>query len=192
MSNFDIPEPEGVFRAPYPAQYRTEAVLKDASPISIRPIRPEDASLLVEFFNGLSQASVILRFLAPMKALSPEWVIHLTRIDYTQDVALVALKEIDFRERILGVCRIMGEPDSKKGELAVVITDRWQGKGMGKILSQRAISIAKELGMTSIWGIVSPQNKIFLALADKLGFTTKLDATAGLYQIDMDLIPSSR
>ncbi len=191
MTDFDIPEPD-VFRASYPAQYVTEAVLKDGSVTTIRPIRPDDASLLEEFFNGLSQASVIFRFLAPLKSLSPEWVIHLTRIDYTQDVALVAVKEIDSSERILGVCRIMRERDSTKGEIAVVIDDRWQGKGMGKTLCQRSLSIAGELGITSVWGLVSPRNKVFLALGEKLGFSTKLDSTAGLYEIHMTLSPRSR
>ena len=161
-------------------------MLKDGTIVSIRPIRPEDAPLLVEFFNGLSEASIIFRFLGPLKTLPPEWVIHFTRIDYSQDVALVAVKEIESRERILGVCRIMRKPDSTRGELAVVIDDHWQGKGIGKILSQRCISIAKKLGMNSIWGIVSPQNKKFLALAKKLGFTVKIDPGAGAYCIDMN------
>lgn len=191
MGDFNIPEPTDIFQAPYPTRYMSKADLKDGSVVSIRPIRPEDAPLLVEFFNGLSQASVIFRFLAPLKALPPEWVIRLTRIDYSEDVALVAVTELESRERILGVCRIMREPDSTKGELAVVVDDHWQGKGMGKILCRQSLRVAADLGMTSIWGLVSPRNKVFLTLAEKLGFATKLDPGAGLYEIDMNLVPSS-
>jgi acetyltransferase len=192
MGDLDIPEPVDVFGDSYTAQYRTEAVLKDGTLISIRPIRPEDAPLLVEFFNGLSKDSVIFRFLVPVKALPPEWVIHFTRIASTRDVALVAVKEIESRERILGVCRIMREQDSTTGELAVVIDDGWQRKGIGEVLCQLSMTIAKELGMTSIWGIVSPRNKRFLALAKKLSFTIKLDIGEGLYEVEMNLIASPR
>jgi acetyltransferase len=185
MSDFYIPEP--VSRSSYPEDQRTEAVLKDGSVISIRPIRPEDAALLVEFFNGLSEASIIFRFLGPLKTLPPEWVNHFTRIDYTQDVALVGAKKIESHERILGVCRIMRKPDSTRGELAVVIDDLWQGKGIGRILAERCITIAKKLGMESVWGIVSPQNMTFLSLAKKLGFTIEVEPGAGVYRIEMSL-----
>jgi acetyltransferase len=188
MVDFHIPEP--VSLSSYPEERRTEAVLKDGTIISIRTIRPEDAPLLVEFFNGLSEASIIFRFLGPLKTLPPEWVNHFTRIDYTQDVALVALKEIESRERILGVCRIMRKPDSTRGELAVVIDDLWQGKGIGRILSERCIPIAKKLGIESVWGIVSLENKKFLSLAKKLGFTIEVEPGADVYRIEMSLNPN--
>ena len=190
MGDVGIPEPYS--RSSYPAGQRTEAALKDGAIISVRPIRPEDTPLLVEFFNGLSEDSIVFRFLGPLKALPAEWVMRFTRIDYTQDVALVAAKEIESRERLLGVCRIMRKPRSTSGELAVVIDDAWQGKGLGKMLSQRCIGIAKGLGMKSIWGIVSAQNKKFLALAEKLGFTIEIEPGADVYRINMDLTSNSR
>jgi len=191
MGDLDVTEPDEVSGAPYPEHYRTNAVLNGGLSISVRPIKPEDAPLLVEFFNGLSAASVIFRFLTHLKTLPPEWVEHFTRIDYSQDVALVAVKEIESRERILGVCRIMRQPGSASGEIAVVIADDWQGKGIGELLCRRCIGIAQELGMTSIWGIVLPENKKFVALARKLGFGVELDPGAGLYRIEMKLISGS-
>jgi acetyltransferase len=190
VGDFSIPEP--ACRSSYPKEQRSEAMLKDGTVVSVRPIRPEDAPLLVEFFNGLSEASIVFRFLGPLKTLPPEWVNHFTRIDYTQDVALVAVKEIESRERILGVCRIMRRPDSTRGELAIVIDDHWQDKGIGKMLSKRCMSIAKKLGMESIWGIVSARNKKFLALAKQLGFAIQVEPGAGAYRIDMNLIDNSR
>lgn len=187
MSDFDIPGPFDIFEAPYPEHYRTTAVTKDGSLISIRPIRAEDAPLLVEFFNRLSKQTIFFRFLANLRSLPQDWLYHFTRIDYAQDVAMVAVKEIESRERVLGVCRIMRKPGSTRGEIAVVVDDHWQGKGIGKILLQRSIRIAKELGMRVLWGIVSSENQRFLAVAEKLGFSSKQDPGTDIYEIEMNL-----
>jgi len=187
MSGFDIPGPFDIFEAPYPAHYQTKAFTKDGSLISIRPIRSDDEALLLDLFNRLSKDTISFRFLADLKSLPGEWLHYFTRIDYAQDVAMVAVKEIESRERILGVCRVMRKPGSTRGEIAVVVADNWQGKGIGKILLQRSIRISKELGIRVVWGIVSSENKRFLAMAEKLGFSSKLDAEAGLYEIEMIL-----
>ena len=190
MGEFDFLGPFDVFKAPYPAHYQTKALTKDGSLISIRPIRSDDAPLLVELFNRLSKDTIFFRFLDDLKSLPPDWLQDFTRIDYAQDVAMVAAKEIESRERILGVCRIMRKPGSTRGEIAAVVDDQWQGKGIGKILLQHSIHIAKELGIRVLWGIVSSENKRLLAMAEKLGFSSKPEPEADLYKIEMNLAAS--
>lgn len=187
MAGIDI---RGSFdvRAPYPSHYRTRAFIKDGSLITIQPIKPEDGPRLVEFFNSLSEASVFFRFLDKLKALPEEWVAYFTRIDYDQNVAMVAMKEIESRERILGVCRIMRKPGSARGEMAVVVGDPWQGKGIGAILLERSLGIARDLGIKAVWGIVARENGKMLDLARKFGFSTQLDQEADLYEIEMHLV----
>jgi acetyltransferase len=187
MGDFEVPEPFDDFRAPYPTRYQTKAVTRDGSQITIRPIKPEDAPLLIEFFNALSERTVFFRFLGEMKALSPKWIKRFTRINYARDVAMVAIKETESRERILGVSRIMRKPETIKGEFAVVVGDAWQGRGIGTMLAEHCISFARKLGIRSIWGIVSPENKKMLDMAQHLGFSVELDAEAGLYEIKMEL-----
>ena len=130
---------------------------------------------------------IFFRFLGEVKELPPKWVKHFTRIDYARDVAIVAVDEIESRERILGVCRIMREGDTTKGEYAVVVADAWQGRGIGTMLSEYSISIARRLGTTSIWGIVSPDNSKMIIMARQLGFSVKMDEEAGVIQIEMAL-----
>jgi len=103
---------------------------------------------------------------------------------------MVAAKEIESREKILGLCRIMRKPGSTRGEITVVVDDHWQGKGIGKILLQRSIRIAKELGITVLWDIVSSKNKRLLAIAEKLGFSSRPESEADLYKIEMNLTTS--
>ena len=179
MGDFEVPELFEDPEAPYPTRYQTKAVTRDGSQITIRPIKPEDAPLLVEAFKELSKRSIFFRFLGGVKELPPRWIKRFTRIDYARDVALVAIQETESRERILG--------KTTKGEFAIVVEDAWQGRGIGTILAEHSISIARKLGIRSIWGIVSPENKKMLDMAHHLGFSVKLDAEAGLYELQMEL-----
>ncbi|HTY23060.1 MAG TPA: GNAT family N-acetyltransferase [Desulfomonilaceae bacterium] len=182
-----MPESSDDFRTPYPKCYQTKAFTRDGSEITIRPITPEDAPLLVEFFNVLSKLTIFFRFLRGVKYLTPKWIKRFTRINYARDVAMVAVEETEDRERIWGVCRIMRQPETTTGEVAVVVGDAWQRRGIGTILVEHSISIARELGIRSIWGIVSPENRKMLAMANRLGFSVQLDAEAGVYEIKMEL-----
>ena len=103
---------------------------------------------------------------------------------------MVAIQETESHEKILGVCRIMRDPqerETSKGEFAIVVEDAWQGKGIGNLLAKHCISAARKLGIRSIWGIVSPENRKMLAMADRLGFSVQLDAEAGIYEMKMEL-----
>lgn len=189
MAGLDI---RGPFNkgAPYPSHYQTKAFLRDGALVWIRPIKAEDGSRLVEFFNSLSERSIFFRFLDNLRALPEKWVDYFTRIDYDRDVAMVAVQEIESRERILGVCRIMRKPGSTRGEMGVVVSDSWQGKGMGTILLERSLRVARDLGIKSIWGIVARENGKMLDLARKFGFSSELDHEANLYEIKLNLVPA--
>jgi len=187
MSDFEVPEPFDDSRAPYPRGYQTKAFTRDGFPITIRPIKPEDAARLIESFKELSERTVFFRFLRQLKDLPPKWIKRFTQIDYARDVATVAIQETESRERILGVCRIIREPETTKGEFAIVVEDAWQEKGIGTMLAEHSISIARNLGIRSIWGIVSPENNKMLVMANQLGFSVRLDAEACAYEINMEL-----
>ena len=165
-----FPASLGNLDPPYPSQYQRKFLTKDNVLISIRPVKPDDAQLLVDFFNNLSPRTIYYRFLTYLKTLPSEWVERFTRIDYEQDVALLALTKPAPEETLLGVCRIMRKPGSTSGEVAVVVSDSWQGKGIGSALLEHSIRIAGELGMRTVWGLVSGDNEGALALAAKFGF----------------------
>jgi len=144
---FNYPGSFGLLESPYPSQYETRFSTDDGAMLLIRPIKPDDASLLVDFFNCLSAQTIFFRFLSHLRSLPPEWIEHFTRIDYDRDVALVAVEKTDSREMILGVCRIMRSPGSTRGELAVVVGDQWQGYGFGAAVLRECIHIAREVGL---------------------------------------------
>jgi acetyltransferase len=157
--------------------------------VTIRAIKAEDAPLLVTFFNTLSPETVFFRFLAHLRALPLEWVRHFTVIEYDRDVALVATRKDEKGEHIVGVGRVMRHTGSIDGELAVVVADNRQGRGLGKILVEDCVRYSAELGMRRIWGVISRDNSRALALAEKLGFSISREAGGDLYEVERRLQP---
>ncbi len=155
---------------PYPNHFTFEVCLPDGSEILIRPIKPEDEPLLRELFYTFSEETIRLRFMQPKKTVSHEELARYCQIDYDRELALVAVKKENGRERILGVVRLVRLPDEISAEMAVVVGDPWQGKGLGKLLCETALSIAKDVGLSRIYMDILAENHRMLNLARKLGF----------------------
>jgi acetyltransferase len=183
----EVPSPEHLVISPYPGQYEMKTSTKAGIKILIRPIKPEDAPLLVELFHTLSKESVYYRFFRPMKSLPPDMLAYFTQIDYDRDMALVALDQTQPKERMLGVARIMSFSDGKTAEIAVAVGDPWQGKGIGAALMERLIAISRERGKENLRGYVLGENTQMLALARKLGFRISWDLEGHQYEIETDL-----
>jgi acetyltransferase len=162
-----IESPLHLVISPYPAQYEMSETTKGGVHIFIRPIKPEDEPLLAEFFKTLSSESVYMRFFSPMKSIPHAMMARFTQIDYDRDMALVAMGHDQPKEEILGVARLMSKPGGIEPEFSVVVSDVWQGKGIGAALMAKLMAIAKEKGMTSVWGLILAENTQMLALARK-------------------------
>lgn len=182
-----IPAPLHLVISPYPDQYEEHSRTVMGIDIFVRPIRPEDASLLMELFDALSQRSVYFRFFTPLKRLPHSMLARFTQIDYDREIALVALSESRSPEKMLGVARIIAERNLKEAEFSVAVGDEWHGKGIGAALLQRCLSIAKERGLEKVNGIVLAENTQMLALGRKLGFKFKRVLDANEYELSMDL-----
>jgi acetyltransferase len=179
--------PHHLVISPYPNQYEMTTTTKGGLKIIIRPIKPEDAPLLVELFNAMSQQSIYYRFFSPLKSLSHKMLVSLTQIDYDYDMALVALDKTQTKERILGVARIMSKPGGIEPEFAVAVGDPWQGKGVGATLMNYLLTIAKERGMETIWGIVLTENSQMIALARKIGGKISRGQDGTEYEVKIDM-----
>jgi len=182
--------PHHLVISPYPNQYEEHAQTSTGVDIFVRPIRPEDAPLLIELFDSLSPQSVYRRFFTPMKRLPHRMLARFTQIDYDRHIALVALPGSESKETMLGVARAIIGRNLKEAEFSVVISDPWQGKGIGAALLQRCISIAKERGIETVMGTVLAENTQMLALGKKLGFKIKNMAGTGEYELSIDFRPN--
>lgn len=169
--------------SPYPVEYESKTTVKEGLRIFIRPVRPEDAPLFRELFDNLSPTSIYYRFFSPMKRLSPSMLARFTQIDYDRDIALVALGADEQKERMFGVARIMGDADGKSGEFAVLVGDPWQGKGIGALLLQKCLDIAKARGFSKIMGFVLKENRGMVGLGKKLGFIVNKSEACDEYEL---------
>ena len=155
---------------PYPAHLVTRWQLPSGNDVLIRPIRPEDADLTQGFVRSLSEESKYFRFMDAVRELSPTMLARLTQIDYTREMALLALTEIDGREVELGVARYAINPDAESCEFALVVDDRWQKQGIGHKLMDVLMDVARSKGLKVMEGEVLKTNRPMLKLVEALGF----------------------
>lgn len=155
---------------PYPHKLAQQVQLADGMTILIRPIRPEDAGMKREFFNSLSERSKYFRFHKGTQELTPEMLVRFTQIDYDREMAFVAVDADDRARHELGVARYITNPDGESADFAVVVTDAWQGKGIGSRLMHTLINTAKARGIERFEGEVLVDNVAMMALVKQLGF----------------------
>ena len=179
ISPLEVPSSLHLVIGPYPEEDESHMVSVDGRRIFIRPVKPEDVPLFTALFKVLSPTTIYYRFFGMLKELKPEMLARFTQIDYDREVALVAIDEDSETDRMLGVARIIGDPDGKTGEFAVLVGDAWQGKGIGSNLLEKCLSIAEKRGFKKVHGIVLHENKNMLALGKKLGFDIKRDPDCG-------------
>lgn len=173
--------------SPYPNQYEDRAVIKTGEAIFIRPIRPEDAPLLVSFFEHLSPRTIYYRFFTPLKSLSPVMLARLTQIDYDRSMALTVFLEHLGYDKMVGLARFIGDADPRNVEFAVMIDDQWQGKGIGAELMKRIIAIARGRGVEHISGTVLAENTQMRALGKKMGFDIKRAEDGTTFELSASL-----
>ena len=155
---------------PYPANLRSTWHAPNGVPITIRPIRPEDAELEREFVTRLSPDTRYLRFMGSLKELSPAMLARFTQVDYDREMALIATVEEAGRERQIAVCRYVINADGNSCEFAIVVAEAWQGLGLGRHLMLRLIEIARERGIRRMTGDILAANVGMLEMAARLGF----------------------
>jgi len=160
---------------PYPAHLVTEWELGDGTRVTLRPIRPEDAELTMEFVRGLSPETRYQRFMNTVRELSPAMILRLTQIDYDREMAFVATTSEDGRERQIGVCRYAANPDRETCEFAVVVADAWQHRGVARRLMNLLIETAARRGFARMDGVFLASNERMLHFVEKLGFELHVD-----------------
>jgi acetyltransferase len=161
---------------PYPAQYVTPWDLKDGTPITLRPIRPEDEPLMVKFHQTLSEESVYFRYFHLMKLSSRIAHERLTRIcfiDYDREMALVAdcCHAETGEAEILAAARLSKCHGLNEGEFAMLVSDNYQHQGLGTQLLTRLIEVGRDEGLERITAEILHENQAMQRVCEKVGFT---------------------
>ena len=181
-----VPAPRHLIIAPYPNQYESDWLLEDGMPLLLRPMKPEDESLVSEFLGNCSEDTVYFRYFKLIKTWTHEMLIRFTQNDYDRELGLMAIGLPPGPEVMMGVSRMVMAADRSTAEFAVIVADPWQGKGLGEKLIERVIEIARDNGVKMLYGEVLATNLPMLGLMKKTGFSIK-DFDEGVRRVEMPL-----
>ncbi len=179
----------------YPSQFTSPWRMKDGTEVTIRPVRAEDEPLMVKFHETLSDRTVYLRYFASLSLSSRTAHERLARIcvsDYEHEMVLVA-EYAEYRDRqtgelhILGVGRFSKLRADREAEIAVVVSDPYQHRGLGTELLRRLIHIARERKLCRIVAEMLRDNLAMQVIFRNLGFRLHLSGDSASVQAVLDL-----
>jgi acetyltransferase len=146
--------------------------MKDGTDVLIRPIRPEDEPMMVKFHATLSERSVYLRYFHLMnlsQRVAHERLTRICFIDYDREMALVAERQ----GGIVGVARLTRILGSNDAEVAVLVSDQFHGRGLGKELLARLVIVGGDEKLGVLKADILPDNRDVMRVCEKLGFTLR-------------------
>lgn len=168
-----------------PEHWEADVVLRDGRTARLRPIRPSDAERLAEFHRSLSEETIYYRFFAPYPELTERDLVRFTTVDHVDRVAFVALTGDD----IIGVGRF-DRVDARDAEVAFVIRDAHQGRGLGSVLLEHLAAAARELGVRRFVAEVLPTNRRMLSTFEEAGYHPSHKMEDGVVSLAFDLEPT--
>jgi acetyltransferase len=153
---------------PYPKEWERTIRLGDGYEVFVRPVRPDDEAIVRAFFTKVTIEDVRLRFFAPVREFSHEFIARLTQIDYARAIALLAIDPPS--GEMLGAVRLHAHANFERGEYAILVRSDLKGHGLGWSLMRIMIEYARWLGLKTIEGQVLRENTTMLQMCRELGF----------------------
>lgn len=171
----------------YPLEWEADIVLSDGSTGHLRPILPEDAERLVAFHGRLSPESIRYRYFAPHPELSPTEVVRLTTVDHDARVALVIL----IGDRLVAVGRYDRIPSTDLAEVAFLVDDSLQGRGLGSVLLEHLAAIAAGQGVREFEADVLTENYRMIRVFADAGYTATRSYDSGVVHLVFGIEPTA-
>lgn len=166
--------------ARYPREYETKRVLGDGTELHIRPIKSSDDKHLRDMFYDLSEKSIAFRFFQPVKSFPHKIIQEFTTIDFSRDMAIVAMVKDLGGDQIVGVAHFYLNPATHHAEVSFLVRDDWQSKGLGTYLLDILTDIARKRGILGFEAQVLAHNQHMLSVFYNSGYkvtTTREDDT---------------
>jgi len=171
----------------YPEELERYDTLRDGTEIFFRPVKPTDETALSEMLYSLSEESVQKRYMTRTTMFPHKDVQKLTNIDYQQDIAIVGTVPGASGEQIVALAQYFLDPKTQTAEVAFIVQDEWQQKGMGTFLLDYITRIAKQRGVKCFSAKVLPVNKPMLAIFYNSGYKVNTEFDGDVYSITYDL-----
>ena len=170
----------------YPEELKKTVTLKDGSKVLLRPIKPSDATMKQDLFYSLSKDAVVKRYLGTLKAMPLKRVWPYVTVDYTNEMVLVGTVKGDGSEGIIAIGSYSRIPNTDLAEVALVVRDDWQNKGLGTRLFHYLAEIAERNGLSGFTAWVLTNNASMMHIFKKSGYPIKYRIEGDLYQVNME------
>jgi acyl-CoA hydrolase len=174
----------------YPEELERYDTLKDGTQIFFRPVKPTDEPALSEMLYSLSAQSVRTRYFTHTMTFPHKAVQKLANIDYLNDLAIVGAVPSPAGEEIVAIAQYFLDPKTQLAEVAFIVQDEWQKKGMGTYLLDYLAQIARQRGVKSFYAKVLPVNRPMLAIFHNSGYRVNTEFDGEAYNITFDLTKS--
>jgi acyl-CoA hydrolase len=171
----------------YPEELEHYDTLYDGTEIFFRPVKPTDEPALSEMLYSLSEESVRRRYMTYTKTFPHKDVQQLANIDYQNALAIVGTVPGVSGDAIVAIGQYFLDPRTQAAEVAFLVQDEWQKKGMGTFLLEYITQIAKRRGVKRFYGKVLPGNKLMLTIFHNCGYEVNTEFDGEVYNIAYDL-----
>jgi acetyltransferase len=158
---------------PYPNEWERTLTARNGQTVFVRPVRPEDEGLFLDFLTKITNEDLRLRFFAPVRDFSHAFLAKLIQIDYARAIAFVALDAAT--GAMMGVVRLHADANHETGEYAILVRSDLKGLGIGWELMRLMIEWAKAEGLKVVEGQVLRENTTMLEMCRALGFAIRSD-----------------
>ena len=169
----------------YPEELEAHRTTSKGLDIFLRPAKITDEPLLKDFFYGLSGESLYKRFFSARKDMPHKRLQDFTAVDYSKKMVIMATVMEQDREEIIGIGQYELNSDMHSAEVALVVADRYQGRGVGRELLSYLILLARKRGILGFTGEVLFENSGMVQLFEKMGFATSKTSEEGVYLMRM-------
>ncbi len=169
----------------YPEELEVHRTTYGGVNIFLRPVKISDEPLLKDLFYSLSDNSMYKRFISVRKDMPHERLQEFVVIDYTKEMVMLAVLETDEKEEVIGIGQYGIDENTHAAEVAIVIRDDLQGKGVGTELLTYLTQLAKKQGLLGFTAEVLTDNKPMLDLFDSMGFGMDKKSESGVYRLKM-------
>lgn len=177
---------EGKFVVASQSYMKTKHLLKGGTEINFRPIHPTDEPRVRDLLYDLSQETIYYRFMSHLERFGQRQIQNFVYIDHRQDVAIVGILPEAYGDEIIAVGRYYLDESTNRAEVAFVIRDEWQNKGLGSFVFKHLVNIAKANGITGFTAEVLRNNNRMQAIFNHSGLNVTSAIEEGVYSFIMD------
>jgi len=172
---------------PYPEEYVKPIKLTDGTAVTLRPIKPEDESLWLDMLGSCSKEAIYQRFRYFFFWNSHEVAVRYCFIDYDREIAIVAETVQDGQKKIIGIGRMVADPDHETVEYAILVPEQWQNKKLGSQLTDFCMDISLKWSMKKMVAQTTTDNHRMISVFKKHGFAINPDLHSEMVDVEKEL-----